>query len=358
MEEYKENEVFVDFASYRHYWRGIPKIGKTTLFRDIVLEAYGHQRYGLLISAGIETGYKALNRIFAKEAPTWERFVEIVDDLVENRENNTFKVVAIDTVDELVSIASDKVLKIHFQQKGERAQSLNASLGGYGQGHIKVASLINEQIHKLELAGYGLVFISHTKVKDVKEKGMEESYQQLTSNMESRFDNIFSKKADIIATLYLEKKAADNKLIETQRYIYFRGDNFIDAGSRFPGIPEHVEMSAKNYLEAFEKGVKSSLETDISEKELEKRKQKEIEKREVSAKEYIAKAKTGDVESANTLKTPEDYHTLINQRIKELDKEVKKQKQEELKEKGVPTNFKEVEDIEVLKTILKVVSGE
>jgi len=356
--KYTENEVLVDFASYRHYWRGIPKIGKTTLFRDIILLAYGHQKYGLLISAGIETGYKALRRLYAKEAPTWSDFTEVVDDLVEHKEDNEFKTIGIDTVDELVNIASDEVLRIHQRQKNEKAQSLNAALGGYGQGHIKVANLINEQIHRLELAGYGLVFISHTKVKDIKEKGMEESYQQLTSNMESRFDSIFSKKADIIATLYLDKTAEDNKLLKTQRYIYFRGDSFVDAGSRFPGIPARVEMSAENYLKAFEEGVRSSLEENISEEELEKRKQKEIEKREESAKKYIEKAKTGDVESADTLKTAKDYQELIDQRISELDKESKNQKRAELKEKGIPSKYKEIEDIEVLKVILKVVSGE
>jgi hypothetical protein len=123
-------------------------------------------------------------------------------------------------------------------------------------------------------------------------------------------------------------------------------------------MPERVEYGAKEFIEAVEQGVKSSFSTPVSEKDLNKMRKEELETKKQKAEVYVEKAKTGDVESASILKTPEDYHTLINQRIKELDKESKRQKQEELKEKGVPTNFKEVEDIEILKTILKVVSGE
>ena len=355
--KYTKNVLKTDLGSYRHYWRGIPKIGKTTLFRDVVSQAYGDSKYGLLISAGTETGYKALSDIVAVEAPTWEDFVSIVDDLVEEKQDNEFRLIGLDTVDELVSIASDKVLKIHYQRKGEKVFTLNAALGGFGQGHIMVQDLINDQIHRLELAGYGLVFISHTKVKEIKGKTEEDTYSQLTSNMESRFDKIFSDKADLICTFMVVKNVKDNKLEGTSRYIFFRNDGFVDAGSRFSNMPEKVEMSAKNYLDAFNQGVASSFGKPVDQKEIEKMRKQEVAKRDADAANYIAKAKTGNVDEADSLKTPEDYITLIDKEIASLDKESKRQKQEELKEHNVPTKYKEVTDIEVLKTILKVVSS-
>ena len=83
--KYTKNVLKVDISNFRHYWRGIPKIGKTTLFRDLLVESYGDTKFGLLISPGNETGYKALSDIVAHETPTWEDFVETVDDLVENK---------------------------------------------------------------------------------------------------------------------------------------------------------------------------------------------------------------------------------------------------------------------------------
>ena len=355
--KYTKNVLKTDLGAYRHYWRGIPKIGKTTLFRDVVIEAYGDSKYGLLISAGTETGYKALSDIVAVEAPTWEDFVAIVDDLVEEKQDNEFRLIGLDTVDELVSIASDKVLKVHYQRKGEKVFTLNAALGGFGQGHIMVQDLINDQIHRLELAGYGLVFISHTKIKEIKGKTEEDTYSQLTSNMESRFDKIFSDKADLICTFMVVKNVKDNKLEGTSRYIFFRNDGFVDAGSRFSNMPEKVEMSAKNYLEAFNQGVASSFGKPMDQKEIDKMRKQEVAKRDAEAAKYIEKAKTGNVENADSLKTTEDYINLIDQEIASLDKEGKRQKQEELKSHNVPTKYKEVTDIEVLKTILKVVSS-
>ena len=355
--KYEKNVITVSLENYRHYWRGIPKIGKTTLFRDLVIAQYGKAEGGLLISPGNETGYKALSNLYGIEAPTWEDFVDIIDDLVENKTENEFKIVAVDTVDELVSIASDKVLKIHFQRKGEKVQTLNQCLGGYGAGHTMVQKLINDQIRRLESSGYGLIFISHTKVKDVKEKGADESYQQLTGSMESRFDKIFTDKADIIATLTVDKNIQDERLIGSERFIYFRSDNFVDAGTRFPDIPERVQMNAEEYIKAFEHGVRSSFDGKVTEKTITKMREEETKVREEKAKEFTEKSKTGDIEHASELNTPEDYRKLITEKISAFDKDTKKQKQAETKELGLPTAYKTIEDIDVLKKILKLVSN-
>lgn len=356
--KYTLNTITVALENFRHYWRGIPKIGKSTMFRDLIVEAYGSPEFGLLISPGNETGYKALSNLYAIEAPTWEDFVEIVDDLVENKAENKFKMIAIDTVDELISIASDKTMKVHFQRKGEKCQTLNAALGGYGAGHKYVCDLINDQIRRLESANYGLVFISHTKIRDIKEKNMEEGYQTLTTNLESRFDRIFSDKADIIATLYASKNVKDNELVGTDRFIYFRTDGFVDAGSRFSNMPERVPMSAKEYIKAFEQGVKNSFSSNVSDNEIEKIRKAELAEKEKKAAEYVEKAKTGDPDMAEKLITAEDYHNAITEKLAELDSEVKKQKQSELKEKKISSKYKELQDIDTLKVILKIVSRE
>jgi len=355
--KYKKNTIKVSIDNFRHYWRGIPKIGKTTLFRDLVIEAFGKSEAGFLISPGNETGFRAIDNLYAHETPTWDDFIETVDDLVENKSDNEFRIIAIDTVDELVSIASDKVLKIHFQRKGEKCHTLNSALGGFGQGHVMVQKLINDQIHRLELAGYGLVFISHTKIKEIKEKNLDGVYNQLTSNMESRFDKIFSDKADIICTLYVQKDVKEEELVGTQRYMYFRSDGFVDAGTRFPDIPERVPMGAKEYIEAFEHGVKSAFTGKVTDKTIAKMREQELKEKEEKAAEYVEKAKTGDIEHAAELQTPEDYRKLIDEKLSELDKETKNQKRAEVKEKGLPTNLKTIEDVEVLKQILKIISN-
>jgi hypothetical protein len=356
--KYAPNKILVDLGSYRHYWRGVKKIGKTTMFRDLLQTAYGDYKYGLLISPGNETGFHALDGIYAVEAPTWKDLVDVVEDLVENKQDNEFKLIGIDTVDELVAIAIEQTLKVHYQRKGERATSINGALGGYGAGPAYVQTIINDQIKKLESAGYGLVFIGHTKIRDVKEKNMEEGYQQLTSNLESRYDGIFADKADIVATFYVDKNVKDKELVGTERYIYFRTDGFVDAGSRFTNMPERVPMTPAEYLKAFEQGVKNSFSTKVTSEDIAKIRENEVAEKEKKATDYIEKAKSGDPELSEELKTVEDYQNAITEKLTSLDSEVKKQKQAELKEQGIPSNYKKVQDIDVLKIILKIVSRE
>lgn len=286
MISYKQNKIKVDIASYRHYWRGAKKIGKTTMFRDLVLEAYTDPSFGLLISTGNETGYKALDSVFAVETKTWDDFVRVVDDLVENGAQHNFKVIAIDTVDELVEIASGKALSVHRTRYGKDAKSLNDALGGYGAGRNYVKKIINEQIARLEAKGYGLIFIGHTKLKDIKETAETDAYQQVASNLEQGYDSIFSDKADIIATFYTKRIVKDGIMDSAERYIYFRNDGFIDCGTRLSGMPDKVGMSANNYIKAFEEGVRSSSKVPMTEEELKLRKEQEIKERKQKTDTY------------------------------------------------------------------------
>jgi hypothetical protein len=272
---YKKNEIKVDIGSYRHYWRGIKKIGKTTMFRDLILAEYGDSSKGLLISMGNETGYQALDDLMYVEANNWETFEEIVNDLVLNKKDNSFRLIAFDTVDELVSIGIDFAMRLHKSKTGKEAKSINECFGGYGAGRAFVTKQINGQITRLENAGYGLVFIGHTKLRDIKETAESEGYQQLTSNLSGDYDGIFADKADILATFYTRRIVKNGKLEDKERYIYFRNEGFIDCGSRFAGMPDKVEMSAQNYIKAFEQGVLSSMTRKLSSDEL--KKLKEIE---------------------------------------------------------------------------------
>ena len=201
--QYKTNEVKVDLASYRHYWRGQKKVGKTTLFYQLMIALYGDPSYGLELSIGNERGFKAIDGMVYDEAPDWETLTEIVDDLVENKADNNFKFICFDTTDELIEVAKKEVVRLDYRQTGEK-HPFNGCFGGYGQPRQQVQILIDTLMTRLEDAGYGIIWIGHTKYKDVKEKNGD-SYQLLTSNLSSDFDGIFANKADIVMMIDTEK---------------------------------------------------------------------------------------------------------------------------------------------------------
>lgn len=289
MSRFKTNKVKCDIGSYIHYWRGIKKVGKTTLFYDLVKAQYGDLDNGLLIAIGDEIGYQALDGLVYAECPTWDDIIETVDELVENKSDNDFEVIALDTVDELIKLAQEEVKRIHKKQKGQAAE-FNACLGGYGSPRKKVEELVDEVLAKLKKSGYGLVMIGHTKIRDIKEKNGEE-YQTLTSNLSADYDGIFANKADIVMTIAVEKDIDENKRIEdTTRYMWFRSDGFVDAGSRFSEMPERIEYGAENYIEAFEAGVKGAMANPVSDKEIATRKKEEKAERIKVAENFAKKS--------------------------------------------------------------------
>lgn len=283
---YKTNKVKCDIGSYIHYIRGIKKVGKTTLFYNIVKEQYGDLSKGLLISVGDEIGYQALDELIYAQPETWAELEEIVDDLVDNKKDNNFELVCLDTADEVIKLAMQEVKRINKVKTGKSAE-FNACLGGYGAPRQKVQELVDDLLAKIRKAGYGLFIIGHTKIRDVKEKNGDE-YQMLMSNLNMDYDSIFANKADFVSTIVVEKVIDEDKHIEgTTRYIYFRSDGFVDAGGRFADMPEKVEYSAKNYIEAFEKGVKNAIIGKVSDSEIKKRIDAEKKERNQKAEEYV-----------------------------------------------------------------------
>ena len=126
----KVNTVSMDFRNYYYYIKGVPKSGKTTMFRDLILELYKNPEAGLLISLGDEQGYKALDNINAVDCEDWAEFEEIVDDLIENyNEYKDIKIIAIDTVDELIRLAEEETCDASRRASGKKC-TLNSAFGG------------------------------------------------------------------------------------------------------------------------------------------------------------------------------------------------------------------------------------
>lgn len=305
----KPNEVKCDLGSYVHYWRGTMKSGKSRLFYDLLKLHYGDLKKGLLIAIGNEIGYKTMDGIYAYETPTWEVLEELVDELVENKSQYGFSLVAFDTVDELVRLATEEVKRLHKKAKGVTVE-FNACFGGYGEPRKKLGELINNIYGRLERAGYGIVFIGHTRTKDVKVKNGED-YQKLGSNLNEDYDGIFANHSDIVMTIMEEREVNENKIVENvTRYMHFRSDGFVDCGGRFTDLPDKLEYGAENYLKAFEQGVRGAIEGKITDKELDKRRKAEVADRLKHAEEFIKSEKEDKVD--------EDRNEEIRKEIKEI----------------------------------------
>lgn len=354
---WKKNEVTVDLANYRYLLKAPPKFGKTTFFVDLVKKLYGSTEFGLLLSIGNEKGYKAIPDVVVADCPTWGDLMEVVDDLVENRDEYSFKMVALDTIDEMVSIASNEVIRLDWKQCGEK-RTINSAFGGYGAGRKKIEELINSVITKLTEANLGLVFLGHTKIKTLTPKGGE-AYDMLTSNLSSDYAKIFENKADMIITGVIEREVEEGLLQDESRWLVFRSDNFVDSGSRFADIVDRVPFSTNNFITAVKDAIKLAIGAKATDKYIEdkiKQEQQEREDHYHQNKERLMQEDPNMEDITSEVDVCDNLKAEIKNAISGLDTNTKKELQAKLKSAGLPIKYQTLTDSEILAKILSIVA--
>ena len=269
------NTIKADIKNVSIYLRSTKKFGKTTLFRDVILEKYGDPSRGLLIGLGSEVGYTMLDNINAVQVNNYADLTELVDWLITTKgKEHNIEIVAFDTVDELVLITDAETIRIHNKENPtKKVKSIKAALGGFTAGEKYSANdIIKPLINKIRNAGFGVWCLCHTRFKNIKTKGTTdtEGYMQLTSNLGADYESAFGDCLDVVLTGVVDKEI-ENKEVngETKRFstgttrkLYFRETELIDAGGRFAfgTVPEYLEFNKANMAADFIKVVEEGME--------------------------------------------------------------------------------------------------
>lgn len=118
--------------SLRIYLRAVPKFGKTTLFRDMILEEYGDAEKGLLVGVGNETGYSYLDELNTTHVETWAEMEELKKWLIKGKKDgeHVIEMIGFDCVEEIIPIAEKEVCRISQISTGKPCDSINSAMGG------------------------------------------------------------------------------------------------------------------------------------------------------------------------------------------------------------------------------------
>lgn len=273
----KKNHVKVDPFNYSLMLLGEPKIGKTTLLYEVAEKLVGEDGY-IFAELYREKGADAIEGIVAENIPTWEDWVEFVDDIVDNKTTDyaELRVVFADTYDQYIALAEQEAIRLwNKDNPDKRAKTLNQSWGGFGSGK-KVVDLMFEQIDRLESVGIKVWWVGHVKTKEVKNIYNEETYQTLTSDQQQNYFNALKKNLHFLCLAYfdreLQKEKTGKKNIVTKkeeiktvikdetRKIKFRDDAFVvDSGSRFKDIVPEINLDADEFIEAITEAIKAEI---------------------------------------------------------------------------------------------------
>lgn len=275
----KKHRVELDIKRYMHLIIGDKKIGKTGLTAELAQEIYGDIEKLLIISIGKEKAYEAIDGAVYEEPQNWEELMEIVDKLVNNIDEYDFDMVSFDTIDEIIPMVEQEVIRLHTIAYKEVPKGFNACFGGYNAQKDKAREIIDELLSKLDKIKHktGVYFIGHNKVRSIKTKLDTEDYYVVSSNLPFDYFNMFAYKCPIICNIIKEVETLDTGKDEgvgknkkdvlvaekRDRFMYFRDSGAVEAGGRFKNMPEKVPYGAKNYHDAVLEGIKASINRPV-----------------------------------------------------------------------------------------------
>ena len=304
------NKVVTDIQSLTIYLRSVRKWGKTTLFRDLILEKYGDPEYGLLVGMNAEAGYSIIDNLNVTQCESSKEMKELKKWLInEKGKEHNIKMIAFDVVEELLPMAEQEVIRMS-NAEGKATTTFNGAYGGYGEPRKKLQKLIKDYFVDLRKAGFGIFCIGHTKIRTIREKGDEtEGYNVLTSTLSDDYESLFSDIFDCVLTGTIEKTVNSKKITGEERRLYMRGTGYISAGCRFApdSVPEFIVYEgnfARKFIDTLEDGLRNSKTKPISKEEFKKEQIKEVKELEerVFVEEEEQEPTLNKAEAVNTIK--------------------------------------------------------
>lgn len=341
----KPHEVTADLFRYKITISGRPKSGKTSLVYKLAKKEFDGDLSKLLLF-GFERGYSALDGIHAVDIPDWETALELAGELIDSKDETTYKVLVFDTVDRLEKVATDYVIK-----QAKRNDKKNYKTLGdvpWGAGYAMLGDAVSDLISALDMAGYTLWFITHDKDKKFETKdGL--SYDKTVLSVGGRVGDIIKNDSDFIVFIELAKELDDDGNVVDKRYIHFRGDGALEAGGRFENLPEKIEYDADEFVDT----IKTAILKDGFDGDSEKM-EEALEKQKVEFEEKLeeVKVKKESEESNDESLDLEMLQKELQVTIKGLSPESRKAVAPEIKEKLGTLKVKEVTDAKLIKDVI------
>ena len=221
------HEVSRDLKGYTVLFFGEPKSGKTTTAA----------KFPKALILAFEIGYLAIPGVMAQPITKWSEFKQALKQLKDEQVKQQFETIVIDTVD----IAYDLCEKYICNQNGVSA------IGDmpFGKGYAAAKKEFDENLRAIPQMGYGLVMISHSQDKTFKDEDGNE-YQQIVPTLANQPRLVVDRMSDIIGYAHPVQEEDGT----THTLLYMRGTPRFVAGSRFKYVPDYIDFTYDNLVNA------------------------------------------------------------------------------------------------------------
>lgn len=223
-------KISKDLSSYTNLIYGNPKAGKSTF----EFELYGQEA----IFARTEKGSKLIAGLKGQDIGSWSDFMKFKKQLKRPEVKALYKVVVIDTVDNLW-----KYLEKYVKDK-YTVDNIKDANGGYGAGFRELSEQFFLALQEIEMMGYTLAFISHATTKTEKLADGKTEVEKYIPSVDKRGLEVVTKMVDNILFAYIQ---IDPETQQEKRVLYTRETLYFQAGSRFKYINNVMPLSAAEY---------------------------------------------------------------------------------------------------------------
>lgn len=211
---------------------GPTKIGKTTFVAQ----------FPNTIFLATEEGLNA-QKVFKTPIKSWLDLINVGGELASG--NHQFKTVAIDTIDIAYKLCSQYIL----EKMGKPHESDLA----YGKGWDMVNREFSRVINLFAGLPYGLVLISHSKMREIETRNAKVTKVQPAVGKEGV--NIVLALADIV--LYTDFNFEGHRVIRTKSSGYY------EAGDRYDILPDPINLSFPEFYQHWKNGIYQKFGIDI-----------------------------------------------------------------------------------------------
>lgn len=355
----KKVEIKLSPLDYNLGLLGESGIGKSTIIKEMCDKLVGENGY-LALDVGKEDGHDAISGIVSEKIEDWEKFEEVTDDIIENKDTDwkDLKVVIIDTYDQLFELGEAEAIRLYNKKNTDKpkAETINQAWGGFGAGLDKTIELVLDRLWELKKVGVSFIIVAHTKKKDIDDPVTGQQYSILTSNISQRYFNAIKTKLHFLGMAYIDreiiqektgkknlktgKEIEKGKVVGESRVIRFRDDSYsVDSKSRFAEIVDSIPFDCDELIKALQDAIlKEQSKSGISIEDAKKRQAKAEKEKGRVATEYIENKKKNAIDEGRNAELIE----IIKTKYPKATDEIKEQIKEVMADGGIE-NFKNVD---------------
>ena len=191
-----------------------------------------------------ESGLNHLNT-YQLPIASWDDLLEACAEIAKGE--HRFQTVVLDTVDNAFLHCSEYICARHNIK--------HASDLGYGKGFSLINNELYRVLNKLSLMPYGLFLISHTQEKEVESRTGK--ITKFTPSLSEKVGRIVTGMCDFILYFDYEEYTQNDETVQ-HRIIRTKPSIKYVAGDRTGCLPERIDMSYEQFLQAYQTAVKGT----------------------------------------------------------------------------------------------------